>query len=85
MKIKMIENKRGSIDGVTVNMYLSGIEYDMKESLASVFIKLNVAKEVVEIPKVIIETPEKPIMMETVALKSKHRGRPKGSKNKRRG
>ena len=85
MKIKMIENKRGSIDGVTVNMYLSGIEYDIKESLASVFIKLNVAKEVMEIPKAIIETTEKPILMEIVALKAKHRGRPKGSKNKRRG
>ena len=85
MKIKMTENKRGSIDGVTVNMYLSGIEYDIKESLANVFIKLNVAKEIIEIPEVIIETPEKPIVMETVALKAKHRGRPKGSKNKKRG
>lgn len=85
MKIKMTENKRGSIDGVTVKMYLSGIEYDIKESLANVFIKLNVAKEIVKISKVIIETPEKPILIETVALKSKHRGRPRGSKNKRRG
>ena len=85
MKIKMTENKRGSIDGVIVNMYLEGIEYDMKESLASVFIKLNIAKEVIKTKDVIIETPEKPIVMETVALKAKHRGRPKGSKNKRRG
>lgn len=85
MKIKMIENKRGSHDGVTVNTYIEGIEYNIKESLASVFVKLNVAKEVIEIPKAKIETPEKPIVMETVALKSKHRGRPKGSKNKRRG
>ena len=81
----MTENKKGSIDGVTINSYQSGIEYDIAKSLANVFIELNVAKEVVEIPKVIIETPEKPIVMETVALKSKHRGRPKGSKNKRRG
>lgn len=85
MKIKMTENKKGSIDGVTVNSYLAGIEYDIAESLASVFVKLNIAKEVIKIPEVTIETPEKPIPMETVALKAKHKGRPKGSKNKRKG
>jgi len=85
MKIKMTENKRGSIDGVSVNIYFKDIEYDIKESLANVFIKLNVAKEIIETKDVVIETPEKPIVMKTVALKAKHRGRPKGSKNKTRG
>lgn len=84
MKIKMVQDKKGSIDGVTVNNYMSDVEYDIHKDLANVFIKLNVAKKV-ETPKVIIETPEKPITMETAALKTKHRGRPKGSKNKKRG
>jgi len=83
MKIKMTENKKGSIDGVTVETYVAGNEYDIAESLASVFIKLNVAKEVIDMPEIIIETPEKPIKLLTSALKTKHRGRPKGSKNKR--
>lgn len=85
MKIKMTENKKGSIDGVNVNSYLTGIEYNIPESLANVFIKLNVAKKVVEITKKIIETPEKPVRMETADLKTKYRGRPKGSRNKKKG
>ncbi|MFV9645079.1 MAG: hypothetical protein ACNYWU_04580 [Desulfobacterales bacterium] len=83
MKIKMTEDKKGSIDGVTVNSYLAGNEYDIAESLASVFVKMNVAKEVINIPEITIETPEKPIKLETASLKTKRRGRPKGSKNKR--
>lgn len=47
MKIKMLKTKKGSPDGITVNTYFEGQDYDMPNSLADVFInQLEVAKEI---------------------------------------
>ena len=99
MKVKMLNTKKGSPDGTSVNTYLSGQEYDMPNSLADVFInQLHVAEKVIskfvyvapplsneiEIPEQVkIEVPEKP-EMETPMKTIKKSGRPKGSKNKKR-
>lgn len=82
MKIIMSKDFRGSIDGVNVKTYKQSVEYDIPESLALVFLEINVAEKVTK--EIKIETPEKPVFMETAALKPmKRKGRPKGSKNKK--
>lgn len=61
MKIKMIKNKKGSIDGVTINVYTIGSEVDLPEDLAEAFLLIGVAEVVKEnrIEPELIETPEK--------------------------
>jgi hypothetical protein len=48
MKIKMIKTEKGSEDGIHVNEYVIGKEYEICESLAKVFIKMKVAEKVKE-------------------------------------
>lgn len=61
MKIKMIKSKKGSIDGVTINVYTIGSEVDLPEDLAEAFLLIGVAEVVKEnrIEPEPIETPEK--------------------------
>jgi len=60
MKIKMIRNEKGSIDGFTVKLYEAGSEVDLPEDLAEVFITIGAAEAVKEnrIEPKPIETPE---------------------------
>ena len=53
MIIRMIKDRKGSVNGYTINDYLAGQEYDMGKSgghreLAQVFIKANHAEIVVK-------------------------------------
>lgn len=45
MKVKMLTNKRGCPDGVTVNTYEEGKIYKLPKDLALAFIQIGVAKE----------------------------------------
>jgi hypothetical protein len=71
MKIKMIRDEKGSVDGFTVNTYKVGSEVNLPEDLAKVFILIGAAEAVKENriepeppetpeTKAEIETPEKP-------------------------
>lgn len=46
MKIKMLKTTNGSPDGIIVENYKEGQEYDLDGALLSVFIKLGVAEQV---------------------------------------
>jgi len=53
MIIRMIKDRKGSVNGYTINDYLAGKEYDMGKSdghrdLAQVFIRANHAEIVVK-------------------------------------
>jgi len=61
MNVKMIKTVNGSPDGVTVNRYEAGHEYDIPEDLAAVFLKAKMAKQVKESAAADVpETPEAP-------------------------
>lgn len=49
MLIKMKETQKGSPNGLVVNTYEKGNEYDLPESLANVFLKIG-ACEMVKVP-----------------------------------
>lgn len=60
MKIKMLETKKGSPDGINVKTYIAGQVYEIPASLANVFVnQLQVGEEIK------IETPEKDEDLET--------------------
>ena len=46
MKVKMIKTEKGAEDGIHVQTFLEGEEYDMEESLANVFVGEKIAVEV---------------------------------------
>lgn len=48
MKLKMKVTVPGSEDGITVKIYSEGQIYDIRESLATVFLSENLAEEVSE-------------------------------------
>jgi hypothetical protein len=59
MKVKMIKTQKGAEDGITVKTYEAGIEYEMVEKLAKIFVNvLNVAEFVKEEVKAMPEAPE---------------------------
>lgn len=65
MKIKMIESRKGSQDGTTVQEFHAGNIYDVSDALALVFLDMKIAEKVLEIitpedKAPAIETPEKP-------------------------
>jgi len=43
MKCKMLKTSTGSPDGIKVETYLQGQEYDLSPSLASVFLQMGIA------------------------------------------
>jgi hypothetical protein len=51
MLVKMLETKLGSPDGIQVNEYKKGEEYDLPSSLAQVFLDEGWAEEVKESKK----------------------------------
>ena len=61
MKIRMIKEKRGSIDGIHIQTYYQGEEYDLPPDLAHAFIDLGCAELTeVDIPGAIgeVEFPQ---------------------------
>lgn len=87
MKLKMLHTSKGSPNGVTINTYHAGREYDMPESLAVAFVEqMHVAAYIknieIETPEQVeIETPEKPIKLEqTKKTIKKKRGQPRKAK-----
>ncbi len=59
MLIKMKESQNGSPNGLIVNLYEKGVQYDVPESLGDVFVKIGAAEKVVK-PEIknISEAPE---------------------------
>ncbi len=50
MLVKMKITKKGSPNGIVVNEYVKGDEYDLPESLTKTFLKLGVC-EMVKVPE----------------------------------
>lgn len=57
MKIKMSKNSQGSIDGITVQLFNAGCEYEVSDGLAEVFISQRWADKVEEEQKSIKSAP----------------------------
>lgn len=51
----MLSTQRGSVDGVNINEYLAGKEYEIAEELGSVFVGKHWAEVVID--KQVIDTP----------------------------
>jgi len=91
MKIKMLEEAKGSPDGVTVKIYEAKKEYNMPSSLGKVFVEqMKVGVEVkskvieIEVPeKVKIQTPEK-VKVKTPEKVVKKEAKPKRKTGRRR-
>ena len=48
MKVKMLKTQRGSVDGIHVQAYTAGTEYELSGNLLKVFLDNKWASEVVE-------------------------------------
>lgn len=44
MKVKMLKTEKGSVDGIQVQSFEKGNEYDIPEKLAKIFVGINVAE-----------------------------------------
>lgn len=53
MKIRMLETKKGSPDGIRINEYEIGKKYDIPKSLAEAFLRAGWAEEdkILDVPK----------------------------------
>lgn len=65
MKVKMLKNTKGSIDGFTVKMYIEGNEYIIPESLGDVFVDLM---KVAIVPVINDNEPANEIMNKTIKV-----------------
>lgn len=61
MKIEMLRDEKGSIDGFTVNVYKAGSKVDLPEDLAEAFVSIGAAEVIKEnrVEPEVIETPER--------------------------
>ena len=62
MKVRMLETRLGSPDGIQVNEYKAGEKYDMPESLAKGFLKNGWAEEdrTLDVPEETKKSEDKP-------------------------
>jgi hypothetical protein len=44
MKVKMLKTEKGSVDGIQVQVFEKGTEYDIPEKLAKIFVGINAAE-----------------------------------------
>lgn len=44
MKVKMLKTEKGSVDGIQVQVFAKGTEYEIPEKLAKIFVSINVAE-----------------------------------------
>ena len=60
MKIKMLETKKGSVDGFTVRTYGAGSEFDLPKDLAVAFLSIGAAEAIKEtmVEISVVATPE---------------------------
>lgn len=64
MKIRILKTIRGADDGIRVELYEAGTEYEVSEDLGTQLILAEAAEEITETPESAMpdepETPEKP-------------------------
>lgn len=61
-KIRMLQNARGSLDGINSIDFLKGLEYDVHEELAVTFISHMGVATIIRERKAVPEAPEKAVV-----------------------